>query len=143
MEHLVIVPDGSIQKITGSLIQGGGVFWIFLIQNTVRFLLIGCVAVNDSDLQLLGRVGIHDLSELIIVQLSHRYGRDRKDGVEAANALLPLDLFNLTPVGGGNLGNVGQGIVNVGLVATIGLLVEVIQNIDGKRKGWPAYWMPK
>ncbi|WP_442858001.1 hypothetical protein [Agathobaculum sp. Marseille-P7918] len=37
MEHLVIILNRSIQKVTAALIQRAGVFAVFLIQNLVSF----------------------------------------------------------------------------------------------------------
>lgn len=45
--------------------------------------------------------------------------------------MLLLDLLHSPARGGRHLGNVGQRVVNVGLVAAVGLLVEMVKNILG------------
>lgn len=46
VEHLIVVPDGCVQKVPAALVQGAGVLAVLLVQDAVRFLLVGSVAVN-------------------------------------------------------------------------------------------------
>ena len=49
MEHLVVILNGGIQKIPAALVEIGGIFRVFLIQNPVCFGFIGSIAVNGSN----------------------------------------------------------------------------------------------
>ena len=46
VEHLIVVPDGCVHKVPAALVQGAGVLAVLLVQDAVRFLLVGPVAVN-------------------------------------------------------------------------------------------------
>ena len=131
VEHLVVVPDGGVQKIPAVLIQGAGVLAVLFVQDAVRFLLVGPVAVDRRHPQFLCGVGCHLLFELLVVELGHVHRGHREDGVEAAEALFLLDLIHRAIFAGGHLRDVGEGMEQIGLVPSIGLLVEVFQDVPG------------
>ena len=107
VEHSIIVRNGCIQEIPGVLIQGRGILRIFFIQDSVRFFLIGPVAVNNRYFELAPGVLLHLALELRIVQLGGIYRGNGKNGIESAKPLLLLDFFDLLPgIGRSDLGNV-------------------------------------
>ena len=130
MEHPVIITDGRIQKITGTLVKCGGILRILLVKNTIRFFLIRSIAVNDGNLQPLLRIFRHLPLKLGVVELCSIHAGHGKDGVEPADPLLLLDFLNLlSTVCGSNFANVFQHAEGVGLIATICFLVKVGQNV--------------
>lgn len=131
MEHLVVVPDGRIQKVPAVLFQGAGVLTVLLVQDAVRFLLVGPIAVDRRHPQLLCGVGGHLLFELLIVELGHVHRGHSENGVESAEALLLLDLLHRTVFAGGYIRNVGEAVEHIGLVPPVGLLIKVLQNVPG------------
>lgn len=134
MEQFVIVTDGTFEKIAAARVKRGGVLRIFLVQKVaVGVGFVGGIAENGGNAQLFGRVGGHLPLEFVVIELCHRHGRNRKHGVEARKPLLLLDLLNSPARGGRHLGNIGQRVVNVGLVAAVGLLVEVVKDILGHK----------
>ena len=130
MEHLVVIPDSFIQEIAACLVQGTGVFTVFLIQKIrVRLGLIGSVAVNGGDPELLRRICGHLLLEFLIIEPCHRDGCNAENGIESTDSLLLFHLFNRAVGFRGDIRDIHQGIEEIGLVAAIGLLVEVLQYI--------------
>ena len=126
MEHLVIVFDGSIQKITGVLIQRRGVLRVLLVEDPVRLLLVCSIAVNDRNLEPALRILCHLTLELGIIQLGSIDTGHGKDGIKTADPLLLFYLIDLLPaVCGSHLANVFQHAEGVGLIATICFLVKV------------------
>ena len=111
------------------MIQPRGALGIFFVQQAVVDLLVGGIAEYRRDPQLLGRVSIHLTLELIIIQLRHRDGCDRKDGVEATHSLLLLDLLHSAVLRRSDLIDISQHIVNVSLISSIGLLIEMVKDI--------------
>ena len=67
--------------------------------------------------------------ELVVIELCHRHGSHGKDGIKAADSLLVFDFLNGTVFGGSDVRNIRQHIVGISLVAAIGLLIEVVENI--------------
>ena len=130
-EHLVVVPDGSVQKIPAALIQAGGVRAVFLVQDAVCFALVGAVAVNDGHSQLFGGVCGHLLLEFLVVPLGQVHRSHRKNRVEPAEALGLLDFRHGVLLAAGHFGDVGQGVEPVEPLAAVGFLVEVVQNVLG------------
>lgn len=132
VEHLVVVLNGLLQKISAALVQGAGVLRILLPQHPlVLQVLVGPIAVNQGHPQPLGRVRLHLALELLVVELGHGHRGHREDGVEAAEPLPGLDLLNGAAFAGGHLGNVGQHVELIAPAAPVGFLVEVVQNVAG------------
>ena len=131
VEHLVVVPDGGIQKVPAALIQGAGVLTVLLVQDAVRFLLVGSVAIDRCYPQLLCGVGGHLLFELLVIELGHGHRGHGENGVEATDPLLLLNFLHCTVFPGGHFRNVGKSAEQIGLVPPVGLLVKVLQNILG------------
>ena len=130
VEHLVIVADGSIQKVTGTLIQRRGILRILLVKNAVCFFLVCAITVNDGYFEPLLWIRCHLALKLGVIQLGSVHAGHGENGVESAYTLLLLDFLDLLPsIRGSNLGNVLQDAKRVGLVAAIRFLVEVRQNI--------------
>ena len=129
VEQLIIIFDRHLEKIARALIQPRGALGIFFVQQAVVDFLIGGIAEYRRDPQLLGRIFIHLTLELIIIQLCHRDGRDCKDGVEAADSLLLLDLLHSAVLRRGDLIHIRQHIVDVGFIPAIGFLIEVVEDI--------------
>ena len=129
VEHHVVIHDGFIQKIAGGLIQSRGIFGVFFAQKAVCFLLIWGVAVNHSDLQFLCRILLHLFAELPVILHSHGNRGNRKDGVEAADSLLGFDFLHGPAFCGGNIGDIGQLVKEIGLVPAIGFLVKMVQDV--------------
>ena len=69
--------------------------------------------------------------ELVVIELRHRHGSHGKDGIEPADSLLVLDFLNRAVFGGSDVRHVCQDVVDVSLVAAIGLLIEVVEDIGG------------
>ena len=130
-EHLVVVPDGSVQKIPAGLVQAGSVLAVFLVQDAVRLALVGAVAVNEGHPQLFGGVGGHLLLEFLVVPLGQVHRSHRKNRVEPAEPPGVLDLLHGVLFAAGHLGDVGQGVEPVETLAAVGFLVEVIQDVPG------------
>ena len=132
MEHFVVIPDGFFQKITGVRIEGRCVLRVFLVQNTVRFLFVCAVAVDQRNLEPPLRRFRHLALKLRIIQLCRLHGGNCKNGIEAADPLLLLDFLNSGPTAGRRyVGNILQYTEGIGLAATIGFLVKVGQDIVG------------
>ena len=130
MEHPVVVTDGRIQKITGTLVKCGGILRILLVKNTIRFFLIRSIAVNDGNLQPLLRIFRHLPMKLGVVELCSIHAGHGKDGVEPADPLLLLDFLDLLLAAGrGNLGDILQYAVCIGFITPVGLLVKMRQNV--------------
>ena len=134
MEHLVVVLNGGIQKIPAALVEVGGIFRVFLVQNAIRFRFIGSIAVNGSNAQLLGRVCRHLFFELLIIQLCHRHRCHAENRIKTADALFLLDFLHCTTLGRGHFCHVGQQIELVGLIATVSFLVKVVKDILGHQR---------
>lgn len=45
MEHLVVILNGCVQEIPAALVEVGGIFRVFLVQNAIRFRFISSIAV--------------------------------------------------------------------------------------------------
>lgn len=129
IEHLIIIIDRLLEKLARALIQPRGTLGILFIEDTVSLFLVGGIAEDGRDLELLGRVSIHLTLELIIIQLRHRDGRNRKDGVEAADSLLLLDFLHSAVFRRGDLIHIRQHIVDIGFITAIGLLIEVVKDV--------------
>ena len=147
VEHPVVVTDGRIQKITGTLVKCGGILRILLVKNTIRFFLIRSIAVNDGDLQPLLRIFRHLPLKLGVVELCSIHAGHGKDGVEPADPLLLLDFLDLLLAAGrGNLGDILQYAVCIGFITPVGLLVKMRQNVirdqsnafRGKKRFFPV-----
>ena len=134
MEHLVVVLNGGIQKIPAALVEIGGIFRVFLIQNPVCFGFIGSIAVNGSNAQPLGWVCRHLFFELLIIQLCHRHRSHAENRVEAADTLLLLDFLHCTTLGRGHLCHIRQQIKLIRFVSPIGFLVEVVKDVLGHQR---------
>ena len=130
MEHFVVIFDGSFQKFSGRLIKRRGVFWIFFIQNAVRFFLICTITENRRNAQLLRWICCHLLLKFLIIQFCHRYAGYRKNRIKSADALLPLDFLHLIiTLSWSHLFYIGQRIIDVCFIPPIGLLVKMLQYI--------------
>lgn len=134
MEQFVIVTDGTFEKIAAARVKRGGVLRVFLVQKVAVGVGFVCgIAENGGNAQLFGRVGGHLSLEFVVIEPCHRHRRDRKHGIEARKPLLLLDLLHSPASGRRHLGNVGQRVVNVGLVAAVGLLIEMVKDILGHK----------
>ena len=132
MEHLVIIPDRTIQEVAAGLVQSTGILTVFFIQKiSVRLCFISSMAVNGSDPQHLCRIRSHLLPELLIVEPCHLNRSYTEDGVEAADTLLLFHFFYRAVFLRGNILDIHQGIEEVGLISTISLLVEMLKNVLG------------
>ena len=130
VEHPVVVTDGRIQKITGTLVKCGGILRILLVEDTIRFFLIRSIAVNDGNLQPLLRIFRHLPMKLGVVELCSIHAGHGKDGVEPADPLLLLDFLDLLLAAGrGNLGDILQYAVCIGFITPVSLLVKMRQNV--------------
>ena len=129
MEHLVVVLNGGIQKIPAALVEVGGIFRVFLVQNAIRFRFIGSIAVNGSNAQPLGWVCRHLFFELLIIQLCHRHRSHAENRIKTADTLLLLDFLHRTTLGRGHLCHIRQQIKLIRFVSPIGFLVEVVEDV--------------
>ena len=129
VEHLVVILNGCVQKIPAALVEVGGIFRVFLVQNAIRFRFIGSIAVNGSNAQPLGRVCRHLLFELLIIQLCHRHRCHAENRIEAADALFLLNFLHRTTLGRGHLCHIRQQIKLIRFVSPIGFLVEVVEDV--------------
>ena len=134
MEGHVVIHDGFIKEVSGAFIQSRSILRILFIDNTIRFFFVWCEAVDNSNTQFLGRVCLHLLLELCIIEFCHRNRCNRKDRVKSADTLFLLDFLHLAMCSRGNILNVCQLIENIGFVSSIGLLIEMIQNILGDQR---------
>ena len=129
VEHLVVILNGCVQKIPAALVEVGGIFRVFLIQNPVCFRFIGSIAVNGGNAQPLGRVCRHLLFELLIIQLCHRHRSHAENRIKTADALFLLDFLHRTTLGRGHLCHIRQQIKLIRFVSPIGFLVEVVEDV--------------
>ena len=129
VEHLVVILNGCVQEIPAALVEVGGIFRVFLVQNAIRFRFIGSIAVNGSNAQPLGWVCRHLFFELLIIQLCHRHRCHAENRVEAADTLLLLDFIHRTTLGRGHLCHIRQQIKLIRFVSPIGFLVEVVEDV--------------
>ena len=129
VEHLVVVLNGGIQKIPAALVEVGGIFRVFLVQNAIRFRFIGSIAVNGSNAQPLGWVCRHLFFELLIIQLCHRHRSHAENRIKTADALFLLDFLHRTTLGRGHLCHIRQQIKLIRFVSPIGFLVEVAEDV--------------
>ena len=129
MEHLVVILNGGIQKIPAALVEVGGIFRVFLVQNAIRFRFIGSIAVNGSNAQPLGWVCRHLFFELLIIQLCHRHRCHAENRIKTADALFLLDFIHRTTLGRGHLCHIRQQIKLIRFVSPIGFLVEVVEDV--------------
>ena len=129
MEHLVVVLNDGIQKIPAALVEVGGIFRVFLVQNAIRFHFVGSIAVNGGNAQPLGWVCRHLLLEFLIIQLRHRHRSHAENRIKAADTLLLLDFLHCTTLGRGNLRHIRQQIELIRFVSPIGFLVEVVEDV--------------
>ena len=134
MEHLVVVLNGGIQKIPAALVEVGGIFRVFLVQNAIRFRFIGSIAVNGGNAQPLSRVCRHLFFELLIIQLCHRHRSHAENRIKTADALFLLDFLNRTTLGRGHLCHIRQQIKLIRFVSPIGFLVEVVKDVLGHQR---------
>ena len=147
VEYPVVVTDGRIQKITGTLVKCGGIFRILLVKNAVRFFFVCAIAVNDGNFQPLLRIFRHLPLKLGVVELCSIHAGHGKDGVEPADPLLLLDFLDLLLAAGrGNLGDILQHAVCIDFITPVGLLVKMCQNVTrdqsnafrGKKRLFPV-----
>ncbi len=132
VEHLVIVGDGALQEVPAGLIQGARILRVFLIDDAVSLGLVRAVAEDGGDPQPAGGVRRHLLFEFPVIQLRHRHGGDRKNGVEALDVLGGLLLLHPSLLGPGHLRDVGQPVVGIaGPVGAVGLLLKMLQDVFG------------
>lgn len=131
LEHLVIIADRHIEEISRGLVERGGILRILLPQQAVLFglLLIGGIAVDRGYPQRLCGICRHLALELLIIELCHRHGCHAEYGIEAADALLLLDLLHLAAVGGSDLLYVRERVEGIGLAAAVGLLIKMVEYV--------------
>ena len=130
MEHRIVVCNSGLKKFTRACIKRRGVLRIFLIKDTICLFFVGSVAVNYGYTKFLRGVSLHLPPELGIIEFCCIYRRNRKNRVETADALFPLDLFNGIPAAcRRHLCNILKDIVCIGLVPTIRFLIKVSEDI--------------
>ena len=141
VEQLVVIVDSAFEKIARALVEPGGALRVFLVEHPLGFFLVGGVAENRGNAQLFGRAFRHLPLELVVIELCHRHGSHGKDGIKAADSLLVFDFLNGAVFGGSDVCNIRQHMVDISLVAAIGLLIEVVENIP--RNLFNAFWRHK
>ena len=129
VEHLVVILNGCVQEIPAALVEVGGIFRVFLVQNAIRFRFVGSIAVNGSNAQPLGWVCRHLFFELLIIQLCHRHRCHAENRIKTADALFLLDFLHRTTLGRGHLCHIRQQIKLIRFVSPIGFLVEVVEDV--------------